>query len=59
MGKEHLAVLGPLGQALQKPACLPTVCQSDLERPHRTSQGLSGPCSTKQEQLLVNYADGR
>lgn len=39
MGKKKLDVLSPLSQALQKLACLPTVCQSDLEHPHRTSQG--------------------
>lgn len=37
--KKTVAVLSPFSQAVQKLACLPTVCQSDLEGPHRTSQG--------------------
>lgn len=55
MGKKKLEVLRLFGHALQTLTCLPTACQPDLEHPHGTSQGLPGPCSTKQEQLLVSH----
>ena len=39
------------------PAC--QLSAADLEHPHRILRGWTSPCSTKQQQLLVNYVDRR